>query len=125
MNDRKRLLVVDDNPDVLRILSRFLRNFADVETVQRVSDARHALQSERFDAIISDNNLGIGSGGVDLLELVTREYPSTRRMMFSASAPRNLRALLKRGVIHEFHEKPKIGELLRSATTAGRNDHII
>ena len=65
-----RILVVDDEPDLVKILSRILRSagFA-VETVDTGQAAATRIETTSFDALLSDVSMP-GMSGIDLLQLV-------------------------------------------------------
>ena len=63
---RPRVLHVDDDCDVLAVVSHALRAIADVVSVGSVEDARRALATDRVDLAVLDISLGAGSG-LDLL----------------------------------------------------------
>lgn len=71
---RNRLLVVDDDPEVRKGLSRILTGAAYAcDLAGSVADARAKLRGERFDLIISGIRLG-GESDLELLEQVTAEH---------------------------------------------------
>lgn len=79
-----RVLVVDDDPSVLRAVASLLGRVASVTTVQSGEDALHELEHEAFDAIITDLEMPLMNGLV-LLEIVRRRWPRTRRLLMSGS----------------------------------------
>jgi CheY-like chemotaxis protein len=82
------VLVVDDDDAVRNLAARALRRTVDVEAVGSAADARRALERRRFDAIVSDLDLGSdapGSSGADLLAEVAAKYPAMRRVLFTGS----------------------------------------
>jgi len=69
-NKRYKVLLIEDNQIEQRVFQRFVDNNAipyDCVVVGSVSDARHALGSERFDIVISDHDLGDGTA-FDILD---------------------------------------------------------
>ncbi len=76
---RLRLLAVDDEPAVLRALSRVLRDHAEVHSVNSVDEAEALLRSDdRFDAVLLDLMLP-GRSGVELLQTLQRTNPALAR----------------------------------------------
>jgi signal transduction histidine kinase len=70
VGDPRRILLVEDDPDISEILSLVLsRGGLEVESAASLRDARAALERNRlgFDAIVTDKNLPDGSG-MSLLE---------------------------------------------------------
>ncbi len=63
---RPRILHVDDDPDVLRVVSRSLSTAADWVSVESIDAARRALADGHFDLAVIDIALAAGSG-LDLL----------------------------------------------------------
>ena len=72
--DRKRVLVADDDAAVCDLLVRVLRPLAAVTAVGDGEAALAALQSGRFDAIVSDYALP-GMDGLDFVRRVRAEGP--------------------------------------------------
>jgi CheY-like chemotaxis protein len=71
---RRRILLVEDDPDTLRILTRLLRGMGyEVTAANSVQAAREAAARERFDLLISDLGLPDGSG-LDVMREVKRRY---------------------------------------------------
>jgi PAS domain S-box-containing protein len=63
---RPRILHVDDDYDVLALVSQELRSMADVVSVDSLASARRTLATERIDLAVIDIQLG-GESGLDLL----------------------------------------------------------
>ena len=87
---KKRLLFVDDEPNVLSGLRRSLhgmRETWDMQFVESAAAALQALEKESFDAIISDMRMPL-MDGADLLDQVKQHYPDTVRMILSGQASR-------------------------------------
>ncbi|MBA4158458.1 MAG: response regulator [Gemmatimonadetes bacterium] len=83
---RGRILVVDDEPNIRRLLERFLGRLGhEVRTAGTVPDAVGLLASERFDLVITDLRLP-GPSGLDLLVEVRSRAPGTRMILMSAHA---------------------------------------
>lgn len=60
---RHRLLVVDDEPDLLTLYElTLLREGHDIETARSLEEARERLAAARFDVLITDLRLPDGSG---------------------------------------------------------------
>ncbi len=80
-----RLLLVDDEPAILKSVGRFLRRAGyTVEAVATGNEALQALKRDRFDGIIADMRMP-GFSGQDLFALVEAEYPDiARRVVFTS-----------------------------------------
>ncbi|MCH2110068.1 MAG: EAL domain-containing protein [Polyangiaceae bacterium] len=71
----RRVLVVDDDPQIIRALQRILQPKLDrVETAQSKSEALLELQKRRYDAVISDISMP-GDDGFSLLQAIKRQSP--------------------------------------------------
>lgn len=104
---KKRLLFVDDEPNVLSGLRRSLhgmRETWDMQFVESAAAALQALEKESFDAIISDMRMPL-MDGADLLDQVKQHYPDTVRMILSGQASRG--AMFRSiAPAHQFLSKP-------------------
>ncbi len=82
---RRRLLIVDDEPAILRSVGRYLdASGYDVKPVTTGKEALDALNSETYDAIISDLRMPEISGE-ELFEVVRDEHPEmASRMVFTS-----------------------------------------
>lgn len=111
---RLRVLLVDDEPGILRALERELKEFADVVTALTVSDALELIVSQAFDAIVADLRLP-DRWGDELLARAAAHAPGTRRLLFTADddPQRTVRELIERGVVQSWYQKPYTEKLLR------------
>jgi DNA-binding NtrC family response regulator len=83
----RRLLIVDDEPAILRALGRaFRRHGFEVRTASDGEEALAALDEFIPDVIISDFKMPGMTGG-ELLGLIGARFPSIRRILFSGFAP--------------------------------------
>jgi CheY-like chemotaxis protein len=80
---RARVLCVDDNPQVLRLLNRQLGDLYDVCIAQAAQEAMAVLaEGKAFDVIISD--LGMPDvNGLTFLKTARDLYPSTQRIILT------------------------------------------
>lgn len=99
-----RILLVDDNLDLLRALARQLRGHT-LRLATDVGSAMDQLHDDRLDVVISDYDIPGGDGAI-LLEAVRRIYPGVQRVLMSGNPPQNLDALLASGVVQHFIAKP-------------------
>lgn len=73
-----RVLIVDDDPDVLDVLgSCVAQREHDAVTVSTMREARAALANERFDVLVADVLLPDGDG-IELLNEVVRRHAGMR-----------------------------------------------
>jgi len=111
---RLRILLVDDEPEILRVLQRGLCQHETV-AVETGEAAIRLLDQRRFDVVVSDNDMGAISGLV-LLSHVQWAHPEVHRVLFSGTTrlgPDDLAALLRAGIVHRVVSKPGFAELLR------------
>src|SRR5262245_61883545 len=112
---KKRLLFVDDEPNVLHGLRRSLyrmRGDWEMEFVDNATAALAMLEAQPYDAIISDMRMP-SMDGADLLEQVKQRYPDTIRMILSGQSSKG--ALLRSiAPAHQFLAKPCNPEELAS-----------
>jgi PAS domain S-box-containing protein len=80
---RLRVLHVEDDPDLRRVVSTIARDVADFVPAESVGDATAKLARERFDMVLLDLGLPDGSGW-ELLQLINRLTPRPRVVIFSA-----------------------------------------
>ncbi|HRG71309.1 MAG TPA: sigma 54-interacting transcriptional regulator, partial [Thauera aminoaromatica] len=79
-----RLLVVDDDADLLRLLAMRLQATGyDVATADSVAAARSRLGVERFDLVVSDVRLPDGDG-LALFEDIRRQHPALPVILLTA-----------------------------------------
>jgi FOG: CheY-like receiver len=80
---RARVLCVDDNPQVLRLLSRQLGELYDVGVAPTAQDALSLLATgETFDVIISDLRMP-DVHGLTFLKMARELYPKTERIILT------------------------------------------
>ena len=80
---RARVLCVDDNPQVLRLLKRQLSDAYDVSIAQTAQDALAQLaEGTSFDVIISDLRMP-DVHGLTFLKMARELYPDTQRIILT------------------------------------------
>jgi DNA-binding NarL/FixJ family response regulator len=83
---RTRVLLVDDDPSVLRGLWRMLKNSRPDFKINGASGAAQALEALSelsYDAVITDLQMP-GGGGEAMLEGLAKHYPETARIVHSS-----------------------------------------
>ena len=80
---KPRILHIEDDTDVLQIVSAMLKDDATVSYAANLHDAKQMLKQETYDLVILDLALPDGSG-VDLLPLLNRQTTSIPVVIFSA-----------------------------------------
>jgi DNA-binding NtrC family response regulator len=113
---RKEVLVVDDDPDVLRSFMRLLQDYAEVKVALGAEAAIQVLGSKHFDAIVVDFNM-VGPNGAWLLRQVRDRYPHIERILLSGSSYSDLSPYLDPGLVDRFIEKPlEVDELIEAVS---------
>ncbi len=75
MEPRRRILLVDDEPSLLRIFHTALQIYGyEVAGCTSASEALERLGHESFDLVISDVNMP-KCGGLELLQMIRRLHP--------------------------------------------------
>ena len=103
----KRVIFVDDSPNVLSGLKRMLHKMSDEWEMSFAEDARSALvmmAEKPYDAVISDMRMP-EINGAQLLRQVAELYPDTVRFILSGHSDHEL-ILQSVGCTHQFLAKP-------------------
>ena len=80
-----RILIVDDDKDLLRLMSEYLgANGFQLEVASSAAQARDRLGRSKYDAILSDFNMP-GESGLDLLGHVSSRYPGLPFILMTGS----------------------------------------
>jgi CheY-like chemotaxis protein len=66
-NDRKKILIVEDNTETQLILKIYLRDYYDIDTVQNALEALKYIRKNTYDLIILDINLPGDMDGNDVI----------------------------------------------------------
>ncbi len=102
----ERILVLDDEPQILWLVGRFLRKLNyDVTETQRGQDALDLLQKEPFALILSDLRMP-DIDGLTLLEQVNKQFPDTIFIIMTAYATIDLTISALRKGVYDFLTKP-------------------
>ncbi|MGD8697562.1 MAG: response regulator, partial [Gammaproteobacteria bacterium] len=118
-----RVLVIDDEPDILDLLSMTLKRMdLDPDTAADLGEAKKKLLASRFDLCLTDMKLPDGDG-LDLVEWMQTHAPSVPVAVITAHG--NVEAAvraLKLGAF-DFVSKPvRVGDLRKMVQTALRLD---
>ena len=103
----RKVLVVDDEPDVLRSVYDLLRIDYEVVTCQRASEALDHLKGVTDVAVILSDQRMTGMTGVELLQQARLIRPETTRLLFTAYA--DIHAVIdaiNRGQVFRYITKP-------------------
>jgi adenylate cyclase len=80
--DKPRILVVDDEPDMLDFIERVTRRRFDVTRCANGEDALALLTERTFDVLITDHKMPRMTG-LELLERLADRYPQMVRVLLS------------------------------------------
>lgn len=103
---KPKLLLVDDEPDMLDFLERVLRKHYTVTRTNSAEKAVEILASGDFEVLVTDQKMPKVSG-LELLERIGDKYPSLVRVLLSGftEVPEIQRAI-ERCTIHNYVLKP-------------------
>ncbi len=114
MEDRIRVMFVDDEPNILRMVRRVLRNEPwELEFYSGAEEAWQAMQKNPPDIIVTDHRME-GMTGTQLLARVKAAFPDVLRIIFSGyTEVSTLTEAINQGNIYKFIHKPIKEEDLR------------
>lgn len=107
MTEKKRVLFVDDEPNLLAGLRRMLRSKRkvwDMAFANSGAEALSMMDTQSFDVIVSDMRMP-GMDGAQLLVSVMERSPQTVRIVLSGQAERDA-ILRSAAAIHQYLGKP-------------------
>ncbi|MBI4508819.1 MAG: response regulator [Deltaproteobacteria bacterium] len=112
---KPRLLIVDDEPDMLDFLERVFRNDYEVVRAAGAEEALVALEGSEFQVLVTDQKMPRMTG-LELLDRINDQYPSLVRVLLSGftDVPEIQRAIERCG-IHNYVVKPVDSGRLRAA----------
>ncbi len=111
---KRRILFVDDEPNILQALQRMLRPMRqewEMEFAENAVQALARLKQQPFDVLVSDVRMP-GMDGVALLKEVRKQYPQTVRLLLSGQADKE-KLMQAVGPAHQFLAKPCDAEKLK------------
>jgi signal transduction histidine kinase len=106
MNTRHTLLVVDDEPDVVKSVRDLLRLEYKVLTATSAAEGHRLMQQEEVHIVMTDQRMP-GTTGVEFLKDVRGEYPEAVRLLFTGYA--DIRAVIdaiNAGNVYRYITKP-------------------
>jgi len=120
----RRILFVDDDPNVLEAYQRGLRKLFQIETALGAERALTMLDAKRpYDVIVSDMRMP-GMDGIQLLGKVREHAPDTVRIMLTGFADLQTAVeAVNEGNIFRFLTKPCPPQTLAKALLAGVEQH--
>lgn len=126
MSDRYLVLLIDDEPDILELLTLTLsRMEIDADTAANLQQARQRLEQKRYDLCLTDMRLPDGNG-IELVEHIQQNYPELPVAMITAHGNMDAAiAALKAGAF-DFVSKPvdlaMLRKLVNSALKLSQRD---
>jgi two-component system probable response regulator PhcQ len=120
-----RILLVDDEPNVLRSLSRLLKDYQ-VISFTSGEEALSAARNRAFDLVISDYQMP-GMNGVEFLTFFKAIQPDAIRMILTAYADLNaIQHAINEAEIFRFINKPwNPVEVMNAVTRGLERKHIL
>lgn len=77
----KSILIVDDEPQILRLLSAILEDYGyHSVTAENVASAKEVLQELSVDLVLTDRDMP-GESGIDLIRYIKKQHPQTGVVM--------------------------------------------
>jgi len=107
------LLIVDDDPIIRDTLCRLFAYKYDCDTADRAEQALELLDSQEYDAIITDVSMP-GVGGIQILKRVQARHLTIPVIVISASGDQFKELFLEMGAF-DYFSKPFRFEELESA----------
>lgn len=123
----RRLLWVDDDPQMLSTIAKCLRGQFDLYTALNVDDALFLIDSsEPFAVVVSDYEMP-GADGVELLSSLKVTQPDTVRMMLTGESDQDIAVkAVNNGSVFRFLSKPIYpDEVLAAVESACRQYKLI
>lgn len=119
-----RLLIVDDDANLLAALQRNLRRQFSLDTAQGGAEALQLFETKGpYGVILVDMNMP-GMKGIELLEHIRRRSPDTVRMMLTGNADQQTAVdAVNRGEVFRFLNKPCPPEVLIPALEAAQRQY--
>ncbi len=109
---KPRILLVDDEPNVLQAYTRVLRTRFALDTAEGGAQALGLLEQQAYAVIVTDMRMP-GMDGVELLTWVRQRCPDTVRIMLTGNADQQTATnAVNQGAIFRFLNKPCDSELL-------------
>ncbi len=115
--NRKRILIVEDDPHIQLLLRHLLRPWFDLDLAVNVDEALNIAMEHPFDLFLIDINLGEPRTGVDLLGLLRRmpAYDATPAVACTAYAGEDSRQCFLASGFNVYVDKPFSRPILMGA----------
>ena len=120
MEDRKRMLVVDDEPDMLDFIERVFRREYVVHRALSVDEALSILGAEKIDVLITDHRMPRLTG-FELIQRAAEIQPAATRILLTgyaeaSAAPAGAHAYITKPVDAETLQL-QVADAVRSASS--------
>ena len=112
MPDRQKILILDDEHDILEIYQEILARLPsqpEIHTADAGARALALLESEPFNLLLVDLRMPI-MDGFQVLAIVRRKFPTLRVVVMTAAEDEQFRARAYAMGIDLYLEKPKTGK---------------
>ncbi len=104
---RPKVLVIDDETQILSSMKRSLKDCFDVFTASNIAEAQELISSNNIDVVVSDYNLNDSSTGARFLEVLSKRSPEITRIMFTGYIQDNVaKEAINQGAVFKFINKP-------------------
>ena len=126
ISSKKRILFVDDEPNILNSLSRLLRREGyTILTAGSSTEAFEMMAKQPAQVVISDQRMPDMSG-TEFLSRIRQLYPDTIRMVLTGYTDlESVTGAINRGAIYKFLTKPwdddQLREQIREAFRMAKN----
>ncbi|MFH0732929.1 MAG: response regulator [Candidatus Omnitrophota bacterium] len=109
--EKPKILVVDDEPDIVELLKRFLEKKGyEVTGAHSGNEALKSLEKQKADLVLLDMKMP-GLNGAEVAKIAKRKYPSTKFVMLTGF-PNSAEKLAKANILEDILIKPiKMQEL--------------
>jgi DNA-binding NtrC family response regulator len=111
MTRKAKLLLVDDEQDILEFLVRVFRD-CDCETALNAQSALEGLQKQQFDVLVTDIKMPGGSG-LDLIETAKTNWPDISIVVITGHYQKMPAEIDK--MVHQWIVKPFSVQSIRDA----------
>lgn len=117
---KPKLLIVDDEPDMLDFLERVFRAEYDITRASGGDEALAALEREPYDVLVTDQKMPRMSG-LELLERIRDAHPDLVKVLITGfSDVVETKRAIERLDLHAYVLKPVDSEQLREAVAEAR-----
>ena len=118
MTPTRRILIVDDEPEIRSILMEYLEDLGEVVGVESGELAVRALEEKRFDLVISDYNMP-GMNGLELLRHMNGQGGEIPLIWITGRSSRELVVEAWKEGVFDYFEKPfDLEQVRKSVITA-------